>query len=169
MEKIIDNYPNYTVDETGIVRSIKSGKVKAQQIYAGYKCVLLWNGGAGKWEKVHRLVAQAFVPNPQYLPCVNHIDENKTNNKVSNLEWCSYSYNNSYGANAPLKKMQQARKKRVVQYDATTLEPIAEYESTVEAGRVTGITSANIAGCCRNKPYCKTAGGFIWRYKNQIK
>ena len=72
----------------------------------GYNEVHLHKDNKTKIYKVHRLVAQTFIENPNNLPCVNHIDENKTNNNVNNLEWCTYKYNNNYGT----KKKRQGEK-----------------------------------------------------------
>ena len=74
----------------------------------GYNEVHLHKNNKTKIYKVHRLVAQAFIKNPNNLPCVNHIDENKTNNNVNNLEWCTYKYNNNYGT----KKNRQGEKNK---------------------------------------------------------
>jgi hypothetical protein len=117
-----------------------------------------------KWEKIHRLVAKAFIPNPHNLPCVNHKDENKLNNNVNNLEWCDHAYNNSYGNNAPLKKMAEAVRKKVVMYD-TDGNLIAEFDSATEAQRKTGIKQSNISKCCLGRKYFRTAGGYVWKFK----
>ncbi len=163
MRKIIDDFPNYDIDEDGVVRRVKNGKVISQQTYAGYKCVSLRNGGKSKWNKVHRLVASAFIPNPKSLPCVNHKDENKLNNSVNNLEWCDYSYNNSYGKNAPLKRMSEARRKKVGMYDASG-ELLSVFDSATDAERDTGIKQSNISKCCLNRPSFNTAGGYVWKF-----
>ena len=63
----------------------------------GYLGVRLYHQSKGETKRIHRLVAEAFIPNPDNLPCVNHKDENKENNCVDNLEWCSIEYNNNYG------------------------------------------------------------------------
>jgi hypothetical protein len=136
----------------------------SQQIYAGYKCVPLCKNGKQKWHKVHRLVATAFIPNEKNLPCVNHKDENKLNNSANNLEWCDYLYNNSYGNNAPLKRMKEAITKRVCMYD-TNGNLVAEFESAAEAQRRTGIKQSNISHCCLGRPYFRTAGGYVWKFK----
>lgn len=162
MEKIIANFPNYTVDELGTVRN-KKGHVLVQQTYSGYKCVGLWKNGMGKIEKVHRLVAEAFIPNPDNLPCVNHKDENKLNNSASNLEWCDYLYNNSYGENAPLKRMNEARRKRVAMCDHDG-KVLAVFNSATEAEKHTGIHQSNISKCCLKRPNCLTAGGYVWKF-----
>ena len=89
----------YQISDTGQVYSLVSKKyLKPQDDGRGYLFFHLSNGkGKCKNEKIHRLVAQAFVPNPDNLPEVNHIDENKYNNCVDNLEWCSVKYNRNYG------------------------------------------------------------------------
>lgn len=98
--KEIDGYNGvYQVSNLGKVR--KSASLKPIAIClntTGYEQVNLSDGFTRKKLLVHRLVAQAFIPNPNNLPQINHIDENKRNNKVSNLEWCDASYNNNYGA-----------------------------------------------------------------------
>ena len=75
------------------------GRVLKQSLdHDGYRKVCLRSGAQPRNHSVHRLVAEAFIPNPSNLPCVNHKDEDKTNNSVDNLEWCTVSYNNSYGS-----------------------------------------------------------------------
>ena len=75
-----------------------SGKQMKQSLHtAGYKTVTLTKDGKSKTHFVHRLVAEAFIENPEGLPVVNHKDEDKTNNFAENLEWCSVSYNRTYG------------------------------------------------------------------------
>ena len=164
MEKTIEGFPKYTVDEKGVVRRLRDGKEIAQQIYCGYKCVALWNNGKSKWEKVHRLVAKAFIENPDNLPCVNHKDEDKLNNDVANLEWCNHKYNNEYGKNAPLLSMIEARKRRVVQIDKKGNE-VARFESAKEAERKTGIHQSNISKCCLGRTNYVTAGGYFWKFE----
>jgi hypothetical protein len=168
MYKQIKEFPAYEVSEQGEVRRIKNKKPKKAQTYLGYKCVMLYNGGKGKWQKVHRLVAEAFIDNPNSLPFINHKDENKLNNNVGNLEWCDSRYNNSYGENAPVKKMKLARIKNVMQLSVDGCF-IAEYESACEAQRKTGIAQSNISKCCLRRKGFETAGGYRWAFASQIK
>ena len=91
--------PKYEVNELGEVRTISSGHIKAQKTdRCGYKMVCLSiDRHHRQYATVHRLVAQAFIQNPNNLPQVNHKDEDKTNNRVENLEWCDAKYNTNYG------------------------------------------------------------------------
>lgn len=92
--KPIKGYENYEVSNDGEVRIVKSGKLKIpQETNTGYYQVLLWVGKKAKGFLLHRLVAEAFIDNPDNLPQVNHKDGNKANNSVNNLEWISVSDN----------------------------------------------------------------------------
>ena len=102
-----------------------------------------------------RLVALTYLKNENNLPIVNHIDENKKNDHVDNLEWCSYSYNNSYNGRA--KKTAEKKYKKVL-----CLETGVVYESITEAGNATKTSPGNICYCC--KGILKTAGGYHWEY-----
>jgi hypothetical protein len=98
--KTIEDYPDYMISNLGNVKSLKNGKekiLKQEITNNGYCRVELSKDRKRKKYLVHRLVTQTFIPNPQNLPCVNHKDENKTNNCVNNLESCDAKYNNNYG------------------------------------------------------------------------
>lgn len=165
MIKTIEKYPNYAVDRYGNVFNTKFGRqLKPNNEKSGYLSVFLFQNGKGKRIKVHRLVAEAFIPNPLNLPCVNHKDENKSNNDVNNLEWCDQRYNNHYGNNKPTIHAQNARKKSVCQYTVEG-DLVAVYESACEAERRTGIRQANISRCCLERPHFITAGGYVWKFE----
>ena len=91
----------YQVSNFGNVKSLdyrhtgKERLLKQAIDKHSYHRICLWSYGEPKWFSIHRLVAESFIPNPDNLPCVNHKDENKHNNHVDNLEWCTYEYNNN--------------------------------------------------------------------------
>ena len=148
---------HYQVSNLGRVKSIKFGKeiILKQHIRGGYYSVVLSKNGILKIFKVHRLVAEVFLPNPNNYKEVNHKDENKANNVVTNLEWCDRKYNQNYGTRT------EKCSKKVYQY---TLDGkfVKEWKSTAECG-MNGYNYGNVAACCRGK--LKTYKGFIWRYK----
>ena len=95
------DYPNYTVCEDGRIYSLLSNKyLKQSKNNSGYMTVELFNKNGSKRLLVHRVVAMAYIPNPFGFPQVNHKDENKLNNCVENLEWCTAKYNMNYGNGA---------------------------------------------------------------------
>lgn len=116
--------------------------------------------GTSTNHKVHRLVAKAFVPNPDNLNEVNHVDEDKDNNRADNLEWCKHVDNCNHGT-----RNERSAVKRSIQVEQMTLDGhhVAFYQSACEASRQTGIARKGINDCCRR--HIKTAGGYLWRYK----
>lgn len=161
----------YKISNYGNVLSIcynNTNKTKplSSRINHGYKEVILCKNGLCRTYKIHRLVAMAFLSNPEKLPCVNHKDENKLNNYVDNLEWCTCEYNNAYGtARARVsKKMTNhpSLSKKVVQISKSN-EVVKEWVSIAEVQRELGIRQCNIVSCCKGKR--NTCGGFIWKYK----
>lgn len=125
----------------------------------GYLHINLRNGKLNKVYQVHRLVAEAFIPNPDNLPQVNHKDEDKTNNHVDNLEWCSLLYNIRYGTG--LKRKITNRCKKVYQYTLDG-EFVREWESVAECGR-NGFKCSSISLCCNGKR--KTHKNYILVYE----
>ena len=154
-----DEYSDiYLISNKGRLKNVKSDTIHAINLDRdGYPHYLLCNKGKRKAIKAHRLVALAFIPNPNGLPCVNHKDEVKTNNSVDNLEWCTVKYNNSYGTK--ITRIAKANRKPVVQIKEG--EVIAIYESASEASSTTGANYSKIRMCCRGRR--KTAGGYEWR------
>lgn len=151
----------YMVSNWGRVKSMNynhSGKeriLKPGTNDRGYLYVELWKNNKRKRYRIHRLVAQAFIPNPDNLPMINHKDECKTNNIVSNLEWCDAQYNNTYGTRI------EKCSKPILQYklDGTF---VREWSSAIQAEREGGFDSVCISKCCKAK--IKKHKGFIWRY-----
>ena len=182
MQVIIKGFPRYTVDEIGTITNWKTGHIlKPSKQKNGYRTVeLFYAPNKSKRVLVHRLVAEAFVPNPHDYPIVNHKDESRDNNCASNLEWCTYQYNVTYGTASErrregLKAFRQSAKikeqaikngqkcsKPVVQC-LTNGVPVKEYCSGAEAARQTGLNHSHIMECCQGKRY-KTVGGFVWKY-----
>ena len=161
----------YQVSNLGRVRSLNylhTGKervLKQCKNNHGYQQVTLYKDGKVKKGKVHRLVAEAFIPNPDGLPCVNHIDECKTNNIVTNLEWCTVKYNTNYGTGIErMAKVQRNHPNRSTPVYQYTLDGslVRSYLSTHEAARQTGYSRGNICACCYGKR--KKAYGYIWSY-----
>lgn len=164
----IKGYPDYCVTDKGEVYSLKTAKMLKPTKRGRYLSVGLYNDGEEELFTIHRLVAEAFLPNEKGLPCVNHKDENKMNNCVDNLEWCTYKYNNHYGKNKPVNNLKNGsvKNRKGVCMFSKDGRLIAEYCSAREAARQTDLNQSNITKCCKGKH--KTAGGYIWVYQKDI-
>lgn len=157
----------YQVSNLGRVKSLNHYKAKIKKATAdenGYLRIRLSKKSLQKSFRVHRLVAKAFIPNPDNLPQVNHINEIKDDNRVENLEWCTHDYNVSYGT-LPVRQSQKQlndpkKSKPVYQY---TLDGVLVrvWPSAAEAGR-NGFSQGHVAACCRGER--KSHKGFIWSY-----
>lgn len=142
-------------------KQLKKGKMLKQFLKQGAWSVTLRKEGTYKFRYTYRLVAEAFIPNPNNLPLINHIDEDRTNPRVDNLEWCDYSYNITY--NEASKRAGKSRNKKVIQYDKEMNE-IARYDSVGDAAKAVGAHQQNISQSCSGKQGpCR---GFIWKYAN---
>lgn len=160
---ITDYVGLYEVSSEGRVRNVKTGKIlKPKNNRRGYLFVGLHKNGAVKNRYIHRLVAQAFIPNPNKLPEVNHKDEIKANNNLDNLEWVSHRDNSNYGKRN--ERISKSMSKPIVQIDLSTGLIIKTYPSTTIATRVTGINYDTISRAARG--IIKSAGRFGWRYTN---
>lgn len=155
----LGNVKSLNYENKGYVKLLKPGVIKK-----GYLYVYLTKNGKEKRFFIHRLVAEAFIPNWFDDPQVNHIDEDKTNNNVDNLEWCDCKYNNNHGTrnNRISEKNTNGKKsKPVIQYTKTG-EFVKEWPSIMEADR-NGFHHSVITKCCRGER--QSHKGFIWRYK----
>lgn len=151
----------YEVSSIGRVRSLNynhTGKIKVlkpRKICTGYLVVGLHKNREKKLFKVHRLVAAAFIPNPDSKPQVNHKNEIKSDNRAENLEWMTAKENCNFGTR------NERISKPVIQLTKSG-KLVAEFKSITEAARQTGIAHSNIVSCCRG--LLKTTGGFVWSY-----
>lgn len=160
----------YEVSNTGLVRSLNynhtgMAKLLKPRNNRGYLVVVLCKDGIHKHMFVHRLVAEAFIPNPNKLETINHKDEDKTNNAAGNLEWLSWMDNSNYGTRN--KRIAEANvnnlklSKQVQMFDKSG-NVVKQFPSTQEAARQTGIAQSSIVTCCKGR--IKSAGGYVWRY-----
>ena len=150
--KTIENYDDYQVSSLGRIKSFKNDKehiLKPADNGNGYLFVILCKDGKLKNIKIHRLVANAFIPNPYKLPVINHKDKNRQNNNVNNLEFCTQQYNVDYSL-----------AKKIGQYSKDG-KLIKIWTSQHEAERY-GFMQGHISDCCKGKR--KTHKGFIWKY-----
>lgn len=176
----IKGFERYQITDDGRVWSKKSNKwMKTRFNKDGYLRISFHKGNKVITFMIHQLVAKHFIPNPNELPIVNHKDENKTNNNVENLEWCTVAYNNTYGTRVEKMKQNTKGQKRpitsikmknrideslpVCQYTKNGTF-IAEYPSINDAARKFSVTMQAISNCCKHKS--KSSCGYIWKYKN---
>lgn len=151
----------YQISNLGRVKSLHFSKellLKPRLTGRGYCQIDLQRNKDIKHALVHRLVAEAFIPNPDNLPYVNHKDEDKTNNRVDNLEWCTQLYNIRYGTGL--------RRRVATQYKPVLcVEKGIIYPSQVEAGKQLGMSHRHINDCCKGRRH--TTGGYHWKYAEQ--
>lgn len=171
-------YPDYEVFADGRVFSHKSNKFLKPVTHAnGYAFVELFNEFGSKIKSIHRLVAEAFIPNPHGYPCVNHKDENPLNNRVENLEWCTHKYNSNYGTCverrvAHTDYTKPSYRENAIKNGKTTSKIVCQFakdghlistfSSGKEASVITKVNHSHLLECCKGKR--KTAGGYVWKY-----
>ena len=139
------------------------GQIMTPNVKHGYDTVGLCKEGGRSWRLIHRLMAIEFIPNPKNYPIINHIDEDKGNNNVNNLEWCTYQHNNTYGNRLVGwgGRVRDKLKKPVHQY---TLEGVfvKRYDAMIDATK-DGFRQGAISSCCNGK--VNTHQGFIWKFE----
>lgn len=177
----LEEYPSYEVSNKGRVRSIdriairkgRKARIKGMLLNPkserGYLSVTLYSGSRREHKKtgVHRLVAMAFIPNPNNYPYVNHKDENKENNNSDNLEWCTAKYNSNYGtaierrvAHQDWQSIAEKNSRSVIAVDDSG-RIVKRYKSMTSASN-DGHKTAGITKCCKGQ--LKTYHGLTWRY-----
>lgn len=152
----------YQVSNLGRIKSLNYHRENIEKIMTprtdkdGYIIISLCLRGVNKTKKVHRIVAEAFISNPNNLPQVNHIDEDKTNNNANNLEWCTSKYNTEYS---------QAKQVIGIKLDGTS---IVKFKSIVEASKFVGVSKQCISECCNKRRWVKSAGGYKWYFYKEV-
>lgn len=154
---------DYSISTEGEVRKDTVNYILSQSMQQDYKFVTLLIDGKQKRMRVHRLVAETFIDNPDNKPYVNHIDGNRGNNNVTNLEWVTPSENTIHAVKIGL--MQNGRKKAVIQYNLDGQQMMI-FESATEAARQTGGSQSKITMCCRRQR--ETANDYQWRYADDV-
>ena len=132
----------------------------------------MWKNGKMYNKQLHRLLAKAFIPNPNNYPIINHIDGNKLNNSLDNLEWCTHKHNTIEAYKLGLKTISEKHKENARQLGLKSGKKIAQldlngniikvYSSSRQASLELGISQGNISLCCNGKR--RTANGFKWKY-----
>lgn len=146
----------YAITSCGKVWSYKRKRfLNPYKLNNGYLQVGLCKDGIRKLYSVHRLVAEVYIPNPENKPCVNHIDECKTNNALQNLEWVTHKENNNYGSHN--ERSAKARRKKVI-----CIETGEIFNSLAEAAKSVNRSIGNICLCLKGKH--KTCAGYHWAY-----
>lgn len=162
--KIIEDYPNYSVSTFGRVKNNRNNHILTHGVNtSGYPSLRISNSSGRKTFRVHRLVATAFIENPDKKEEVNHKDEVKTNNYVENLEWLTRSENFIYGTGQD--RAAEAREKAIIQLDKKTSEQVAIFDSISDACFSIGIepsSGGNIGKVAKGER--KSAYGYGWRF-----
>lgn len=156
----------YEVSSAGQVRNVVTGRtIKPKIEKNGYVRVHLSKNGTAKSVLLHRVVATAFLGNPNRFLTVNHKDENKQNNSAHNLEWCDMSYQNRYGNGAIARN--KAKERPVIQMDMSG-RYIQTWGSIKEAAEALGLNSSTIVCVCKGKRRYKSTGGYKFRYAEGV-
>lgn len=167
MEEIWKDIPEYSgvyqISNFGRVRSYKGfrgvkERILKPQIARGYYYVFLRRNGKTYFPSVHRLVAKAFIPNPQNYKFINHKNEIKTDNRVENLEWCTQLYNNTYGT--AIKRAAATRSKKII-----CIETGIIYKSGYEVCEKLNLKYSNVMKCCEGQR--ERTRGLHFKFANQ--
>lgn len=160
-QRPIDEFPRYTVDTLGNVYNSSGLCLRQELTRRGYLRVSLSNDNiTHKRMLVHRLVATAFIPNPHNLPQINHINEDKTDNRVENLEWCTPLENLNHSGVIDRASISKEHRVRCI-----TTGKI--YNSIKDAQREYGLHHSNIVACCNGRR--RKCGGLEWEYESKTR
>lgn len=163
MLRPLHDFNGYEITEDGRIFSLKKNKWLRPKIDRyGYQVYTLRVNGKAYCKTAHRLVAMTYIPNPNNLPCVNHINENKLDNRVENLEWCTVRHNDNHGTrNERISRTKCQRPVIQTLADGTEIH----YRGVKDAWRKTGIRWSQIAKACRG--IIQTTHDTKWRYENE--
>ena len=153
----------YSISDSGEVRKDTTNYILSQSTQQDYKFVTLLIEGKQKRMRVHRLVAETYIENPDNKPYVNHINGQRDDNNVENLEWVTPAENTQHAVATGL--MNNGRKRAVIQYNLDGIKMMT-FESATEAARQTGGSQSKICDCCRRQRI--TANDYQWRYADDI-
>lgn len=160
---VIEEFPNYEIARSGMIRNKTTNKVKKiSKGHRGYPVVSLRKNGKMYLRTVHILLARTFIANPQNKPEVNHIDGNKANYKLENLEWVTRKENDNHARRTGLHKSDGD--KPVLQYTKDMIL-VNRFKSASEAARKTGYNRSNISSAARGNTRLKSYKGYIWKYE----
>ena len=175
----INKYNGYYISKCGKILSIRQNKFKYLSLNTDkdvYRTIVLYKNQRPITLKLHRLIAKMFIINPDKQPCVNHINGIKYDNTIDNLEWCTIKQNVKHSFDKLGRKshwygkrnQELPQSKYVVQLDKS-MDIVQIWECSKEVERQLGYSANFIRSCCNKKKHHKTAYGFIWRFKDDIK
>lgn len=163
----------YEISNYGRVKNVKLNHIlKPLLVIGGYFRVDLSSNNNVKHFRLHKLVAEAFIPNPNNLPQINHKDENKSNNRADNLEWCTAKYNANYGTAIKRRvehtnyknRSNEKKYKPILQFTLDNVF-VKRWKSAFHCEQETNMRATGIRGCCRG--VYKSSHGFLWRYEHE--
>lgn len=143
---------NYSINEDGIVRNDVTGKIKSTYINTGnnYAYVDLWENNKAKKRTIHRLLAEAFIPNPDNKPTVDHIDGNRQNNSLDNLRWATYSEQNSRFETSGVRAQKVKVSHYAIRNGKRTIDKVLYFDMISDAAKYFDVSISNISVMLKN-------------------